>query len=435
MNLNTERSGVADQEAQHTRRAWSTKKKDSAPRGVYRHASGGWAIRYTCGAGHIHKERVGRIKTDATDAHNERRGRARREPSWCPEIERRRERERAASDRAREKARITFGEYAADFVAWARVHHRSWQKDDSRLSRVLPLFRSKKLDEITTADLDRFLGSLLQGEKPLTPASRNRYRDLLSGMFKRAIRLGLVTMNPLKTIPKLKESGGRIVYLPSATKDRPAYEETALLEALPSELRALFTVSLHTGLRWSEQIGLQWRDIDMLTRLIGVGRSKNGYSRQVPMNTIVQSVLLGMATQRKRTDDPTAPVFVHAYRTVARLFEQAVQSAQAALREADRDASRLDGYTWHGNRHSFASRLVMAGVDLLTVQKLGGWRTLSVVQRYAHLAPDHLRSAVERLVARADVSELARNLPVQPAATQQVESNAVEVCDPKGTEG
>ena len=57
----------------------------------------------------------------------------------------------------------------------------------------------------------------------------------------------------------------------------------------------------------------------------------------------------------------------------------------------------LEGYTWHCNRHTFASRLVMAGVDLLRVQRLGGWRTVGMVTRYAHLAPDHLRAAVERL--------------------------------------
>jgi hypothetical protein len=62
-----------------------------------------------------------------------------------------------------------------------------------------------------------------------------------------------------------------------------------------------------------------------------------------------------------------------------------------------RDGNRLDGYTWHCNRHSFASRLVMAGVDLRTVQVLGGWRTLGMVQRYSHLAPAHLLEAVERL--------------------------------------
>jgi len=56
----------------------------------------------------------------------------------------------------------------------------------------------------------------------------------------------------------------------------------------------------------------------------------------------------------------------------------------------------LEDYTWHGNRYTFASRLVMAGVDLRTVQELGGWRTFQMVQRYAHLASDHLRGAVER---------------------------------------
>ena len=62
------------------------------------------------------------------------------------------------------------------------------------------------------------------------------------------------------------------------------------------------------------------------------------------------------------------------------------------------DATGLDGVTWHSCRHTFASRLVMARVDLRTVQELGGWRTLALVTRYAHVQPDHLRAAVERLV-------------------------------------
>src|SRR5262245_34597946 len=60
--------------------------------------------------------------------------------------------------------------------------------------------------------------------------------------------------------------------------------------------------------------------------------------------------------------------------------------------------SRLEGYVWHSNRHTFASRLVMAGEDLRTVQELGGWRSLSTVQNYAHLAPVHQLAAVEALV-------------------------------------
>ena len=67
---------------QRTRDPWSTRKKDVAPRGVYRHRSGMWAIRFTCGAGHIHKEQVGRVKSDAIDARSQRRARARWEPGW-----------------------------------------------------------------------------------------------------------------------------------------------------------------------------------------------------------------------------------------------------------------------------------------------------------------------------------------------------------------
>ena len=57
--------------------------------------------------------------------------------------------------------------------------------------------------------------------------------------------------------------------------------------------------------------------------------------------------------------------------------------------------------TLHTLRHTFASRLVMAGVDLVTVKALGGWNRLEMVERYARLAPAHKRAAVERL-AQAD---------------------------------
>ena len=211
------------EENEQNEKKWSRRKKDAAPRGVFRHPSGAWAVRFTCGAGceYPHKRRIGPLKSEAVSAYYELRARATREPGWCPIVEHQRERKRADAERARERSRITFQVYALDFVNWARLHHRSWRKDDSRLSRVLPVLGDKRLDDITTADIDRFLGSLLEGERTVTPATRNRYRDLLSGMFKRAARLGLVAVNPVKGIPKLKESSGRIVYLPQATRTGP----------------------------------------------------------------------------------------------------------------------------------------------------------------------------------------------------------------------
>ena len=253
------------------------------------------------------------------------------------------------------------------------------------------VFGSRKLGEITTADVERFLDDLRRGDKAVSPATRNRFHDGLSGMFKRAVRLGLVRSNPVTGIPKVKEPSGRVRFLSHE-------EEEAVRAALPEALRPLFTVSAHTGLRWSEQAGLEWRDVDVLSGIVTVRLSKNGSTRRVPMNSVVRGVLVGVAADRERPNDPTEPVFQAAYRSVARATERAMEAAQATLTAAGKDASRLRGYTWHGNRHTFASRLVMAGVDLRTVQELGGWKTLSMVQRYGHLAPERLASAVERIV-------------------------------------
>jgi len=166
----------------------------------------------------------------------------------------------------------------------------------------------------------------------------------------------------------------------------------------------MFTVAVNTGLRWSEQQRLLWADVDMLSGILTVRLSKHGLTRQVPMNAPVRQVLLDLAVRRQRPEDPKEPVFGLPYREASKFFPRAVVRAQTILRSLGRDPGRLEGFTWHGLRHTFASRLVMSGADLRTVQELGGWRTLSMVMRYSHLAPDHLRAAVERLVP------VARNL-------------------------
>jgi integrase len=298
---------------------------------------------------------------------------------------------------------VTFREYAEEYLAWAKLHHRGWRTEESRINAMSEAFGDIVLDALTLADVERFLDGLL---KDRSQSTRNRYRTLLQAMLNRAKRHGRLSSNPVEGVGKFKEPEGRTLYLTPE-------EETAVRDTLSpdsmrtgrptldngrSDLRPLFTASVHTGLRWSEQRALRWADVDFLTGLITVRRSKTGYSRQVPMNSVVSSVLMDLASQRTRPDDPEEPVFRCSYTAPDKFFPKAVERARKALTEAGKDGSRLDGYTWHCNRHTFASRLVMAGVDLRTVQVLGGWRTLSMVQRYSHLAPTHLKEAVERLV-------------------------------------
>ncbi len=70
--------------------------------------------------------------------------------------------------------------------------------------------------------------------------------------------------------------------------------------------------------------------------------------------------------------------------------------------------AKIEDFRFHDLRHAFASRLAMEGVDLLTIKDLGGWKTLSMVQRYAHLSPGHRQTAIERLVTRQVEAQMAR---------------------------
>jgi site-specific recombinase XerD len=379
------------------------RKRDDAPRGVRRHPSGVWAIRYSCGRRCVHKERIGPIRGDAIRAYHDRRRRAHDEPGWCPTISRRQDEEQARAAQVKESRRRTFGQYAKDYLAWAKLHHRGWRTEQGRVNAMVAVFGEVKLEALTTAEVEFFLDGLLATR---AQATRNRYRTTLHAMFNRARRHGFATVNPVTGITKAKESEGRLLFLmpdeEGAILTQLTPDATAVgrptLDARRGDLRPLFLVSVHTGLRWSEQQRLQWRDVDFLTGLLTVSESKSGYSRQIPMNSLVRPVLMDLAGQRSRPDDPEELVFRCPFGQADKFFPKAVERAQASLRQARKDATRLEGYTWHCNRHTFASRLVMAGVDLRTIQVLGGWRTLAMVQRYSHLAPDHLLAAVERLV-------------------------------------
>ncbi|MEO6816369.1 MAG: tyrosine-type recombinase/integrase, partial [Edaphobacter sp.] len=106
-------------------------------------------------------------------------------------------------------------------------------------------------------------------------------------------------------------------------------------------------------------------------------------------NTVALAALEQMRGKGKQAG--TVPVFRSTW------SGDALQGSRGWFPTALEEA-RVEGYTWHCNRHTFASRLVMAGVDLRTVAELLGHRTLQMVMRYSHLAPEHQVSAVERLV-------------------------------------
>ena len=160
-----------------------------------------------------------------------------------------------------------------------------------------------------------------------------------------------------------------------------------MLAAAKEPLRSLILLGVHTGLRiHAEALQLKWEDVDLRRGLVTVqaAYAKNGQTRSVPLNSIVRAAL-------ERMQRTTATDFVFVGQDGARLG-----SIRGAFRTACK-AAGITGATPHTLRHTFASRLVMKGVDLPTVQDLGGWQTLGMVERYSHLSPGHKANAVERL--------------------------------------
>ena len=159
-------------------------------------------------------------------------------------------------------------------------------------------------------------------------------------------------------------------------------------------------MELLTGLRASNPIDLRWRDVDLETGVYTIPESKSGDALRLPMRSRVKEILSGL--QRNgvyvfaEADGEPPWDFTHTF--------------AAAVKRAGIYDLHL-----HDLRHTFASRLAMAGVDPLTIQQLGGWKTLQMVQRYAHLSPDHTRQAIERLQVPATCSDRGVSQPLSAA--------------------
>ena len=175
-----------------------------------------------------------------------------------------------------------------------------------------------------------------------------------------------------------RENGGRIRYL------LPAEEEKLRSKILSQANQDELTISLGTGMRLGEQYGLFWKQVDFKRKEIHLDDTKNGSPRDIPMNTdVVAAFQRWNAVTGGRSED-----------RVFNLDNPRIWFEQA------REEAKLKDYVWHSNRHTFCSRLVMAGVGLKTVQVLAGHKTISMTARYSHLAPNTLHSAVELLTSQ-----------------------------------
>jgi len=216
----------------------------------------------------------------------------------------------------------------------------------------------------------------------LKPASINRELASLKKAFNLAVReWEWCRENPVSRVSMEQEHNQRDRWLTME-------EEARLLQGCAPWLHEVVTFALHTGMRMGEVLALTWRGVDFTRRTVMVIRSKNGERRTIPLNQTVMDVLRQKAKIRSLE---TELVFC----------SQAFTPMESGhLRRAFRLAlgkARIDDFHFHDLRHTFATRLVQAGVDLYKVQRLLGHKSPVMTQRYAHHYPESLRDGVRIL--------------------------------------
>jgi integrase len=228
----------------------------------------------------------------------------------------------------------------------------------------------------------------------------NRYFAALSPVFTVAVReLGWLHENPLRTINKLKEPKGRDRFLDK-------HEIKQLLAACKnsknSYIHLFVLLSLSTGMRKNEVLGLRWADFDQDMKQLTLHDTKNGEKRGIPVAAQALAELLRVRSKAekklKAEKRPKSDLEGH------HIFpSRAGGDEPLDIRvpwETVRDAAKLSDFRIHDLRHTAASYLAMNGSSLLDIAHVLGHKSLDMVKRYAHLSPQHTAKTIHELDKR-----------------------------------
>jgi len=278
-----------------------------------------------------------------------------------------------------------FDAFTQEYLEWLRVNRKplTVKKVHSVLARLNPFFGSKKLNEITAWDMERYKKE--RREAGRQPSTINVELTILKMILNRAVTWKKLAEHPGKEVKTLQGVHGRTRFLSEE-------EEAAILAVCSSALRRAVEVGLLTGFRRQELVNLRPQDIDLARGTVTVAAcyAKNGESRTNPMGERLKAIL--QEALSVKGDAPTVLVTEYGKPWTTEGLTNQFQRASCH--------AGLERLGPHVLRHTYASRLVMAGVDIRTVQELLGHKDIKQTMRYAHLSPSHKRAAVEALEAR-----------------------------------
>ena len=282
---------------------------------------------------------------------------------------------------------ISFDEATDLFLAWAQANlkpqtFRSYKEAIRQLSLS---FSGRMLNEITAFLVEA------HRQRRIKAGARvrvNREVAVSKNLINRCREWGLFSgENPVIAVKLTKEPKQRLRFLEPE-------EEARLLSKCDETLRAMVLIGIYCGIRLkSEGLTLRWQDIDFTRRTLTVQAAwaKTGKTRTIPMNSLVLAALFRLPKKSEWVfTKPNGKPY-----TAVRGFDKARKAA--GLIDVIPNTEKF-AVTVHTLRHTFATRLIENGVDLRTVQELGGWSNLKMLERYGHVTESRKAAAVEGLV-------------------------------------
>ena len=293
----------------------------------------------------------------------------------------------------KKRAETTFEEAVGKYLDWSKTNNSSGTYGIDKLCAKsfleAPCFSKKTVDAITNDDGEKYKKYLMSQTvrkrgrgygKPFTP----RTVDIRLGRLKRFFNLcmdwNLCEQNPLQKVKLLKRDNKIIRYLLQE-------EEERLMKVAPKMVGRVIQLALHTGMRRGELLSLTWGDIDFKAGIITIPatRAKGKRERYIPLTKTALKVLQGIP----RPIAKNALVFSNSKGKQWDRFR--------SLWDKARKEAGLEDFRMHDCRHTYASRLVMSGVDLAVIKELLGHQDYETTLKYAHLAPERLKKAVSVL--------------------------------------
>ena len=298
------------------------------------------------------------------------------------------------------------------YSEWRYANRKRTKDTINRLrTHFYPLFKNTPLKDITAWNVEKWKTARLKaGIKPTTV---NRDIAELKSVLSKAVEWGEIAEHPLKLVKPAKIDHNPTVRFLSKEEEKRLRQSLSdrdkriklerasanqwredrgytlypdlFTQAYADYLTPMILLSINTGLRRGEVFYLQWEDINFSTETLTIGgsKAKSGHTRHIPLNNEALTVLKAWGVKSECLVFPNKG---------GEPLDNIKRAWGTLLKE-----SNIAKFRWHDLRHHFASRLVMAGVDLNTVRELLGHSDIKTTLRYAHLAPEHKAEAVKLL--------------------------------------